>query len=198
MHKREKRQIVDTIGFNENERKGQLQRLSEYVKGKANLVIYCLCIGPGSKFNDTEAALMQSLQKFGNDIWKHCMVVLTCSNCALDNYSDECEENQHKAIAEYKKCIDDYTQSIQRELKELSVQDVVAKNIFELEKLNSSVLPVIPAGKKTQDQVIPGHENWKDVVFEHMLLKCEECKSPILQLQLLFKMNMYGLEVLEL
>ena len=122
--------IVDTVGLSqdEKEKKQQIQDLSKYTSGKADLVLFCIPVGPNTKFKTDNPQIMRTLQSsFGKDIWKHCLVVFTFSNQAWDHV-----ESESDAVTQYKKYIRAYTTEFIKELQKLDVPpDITVKTIFE-------------------------------------------------------------------
>ena len=80
-------QIIDTpgLGGSYNEISEKLREISTSTEGRADLLLYCVSVGPDSKFEDTNPEIMQCLTDvFGKKLWKHCMLVFMFSNWALN------------------------------------------------------------------------------------------------------------------
>ena len=124
--------IVDTIGLGaEKDNKAQLKKLSSETKGKTDLVIYCLPIGPGCRFADSNPDIMASLQAaYGKEIWKHCIVVLTYSNMAWLSIKLS-QPDEAEAIAEYKHLVSEYVQEFRKQLEKLGVKEVITESILD-------------------------------------------------------------------
>ena len=170
--------IVDTVGLSQDEatKKEQIQYLSEYTSGKADLVLFCIPVGPSTKFETDNSQIMRTLQSFfGKDIWKHCLVVFTFSNQAWDHV-----ESESDAVTKFKEYIHEYTTEFINEFKTLDVPpDITVKTIFESANDRSTIV-TIPAGYKTQDPVLPGiqlddEEQWVGALFLEMMKSADKC-----------------------
>ena len=186
--------VTDTVGFigssSKSEKKHLLKDLSMYVKGEADLVIYCLPVSPGSRFGEANPSIMRSLQDaFSKDIWKHCMVALTFSNLAWDRIrrGNKDEESEYE---EYKKLLKEYVDLFQRELKTLKVCDVEVRSIFDApaDKSDKHTIMCVPAGYDLDDQVLADgryrfeesgepleltNTKWSDVLVAEILKACK-------------------------
>jgi GTPase Era involved in 16S rRNA processing len=77
--------VTDTVGLGDRkqERKKELKKLHQHTRGHADLLVYCLSVNPGSRFDFGNPAIMKSLQSaYGKEIWKHCVLVFTYSKLA--------------------------------------------------------------------------------------------------------------------
>ena len=188
--------FTDTVGFIGSRCKSEMKqlhkKLSKHVKGEVDLIIYCLSVGPGSRFSDANPSIMRSLQDaFGKDIWKHCMVALTFSNLAWDRIrrGNKDEESEYE---EYKKLLKEYVDLFQRELKTLKVCDVEVRSIFDApaDKSDKQTIMCVPAGDDPDDQVLADSRytleasgepleltKWSDILVAETLkrLKKEPC-----------------------
>ena len=169
--------IVDTVGLSqdEKEKKQQIQDLSKYTSGKADLVLFCIPVGPTTRFPTDNPQIMRTLQSsFGKDIWKHCLVVFTFSNQAWDHVKSKSD-----AVAEYKQYIHQYTVQFTKELQKLDVPlDTTVKTIFESANDRPTIV-TIPAGYETRDPVLPGiqldeEEQWVGALFLEMIKSADE------------------------
>ena len=78
--------IIDTRGLAEkrSDKIKELQRLSGYTKEKADILLYCVPVGPGSKLDDANPVTMRCLtEAYRKQIWDHCVLVFTMSDMAL-------------------------------------------------------------------------------------------------------------------
>ena len=151
--------ITDTVGFigssSKSEKKQLLKDLSKHVKGEADLVIYCLPVSPGSRFDEANPSIMRCLQDaFGKDIWKHCMVALTFSNLAWDRIRKD-KNDMQKKYKKYKKLLSDYVDKFQKELQTLNVSGMKVISTFDApaDEYDKHTIMCIPAGEESDDQV---------------------------------------------
>ena len=85
--------VTDTPGLKggKDEILKDMERLSSYTKGKADLLLYCLPVSLGSDVDDTNPVIMECLQTaFGKAIWQHCILVLTMSNLTWHQFNQRC------------------------------------------------------------------------------------------------------------
>lgn len=160
--------IIDTPGFEgdyEN-KKMQLKKLSAYTEGEANGLLYCIAVGPGDRFNDSEN--MKCLQEgYGDKIWEHCVVVFTKSNLLLHTIQlrhkrqrkCQCQDSSicEFCVIEFKEVLRKYAKEFEQQLKKLDVQQEV-KTIFDSPSQN--VIIAVPAGFQAEHCVLPGLD-WK-------------------------------------
>ena len=197
--------ITDTIGLEGSKGtiKGKLKSLAKYMKKHDNvdLLIYCIPVSPASKFNDAQPDIMQSLQDaFDHNIWKHCLIVFTFSNIALNHIKDKRKGNDDRAIEDYKKHINNFTEKVRAELTKLHVQQVSVKTVLDLpleapQPEDHTTIMAIPAGYNQEDQVLPGIQyefpyedqeglplKWTDVIFNEIVkLSKAEHKNSLLR-----------------
>ena len=200
--------ITDTVGLEggKEQCKRSLQKMSSYVNehGTVDLLVYCLPVGPSSKFNDAQPVIMESLQEaFGRDIWKHCIIIFTFSNLILDRIRRK-KGVSSEATALYKDHIKDYASKFENQLTQLKVRNIHVKTVFDLameaqQPADHTTIMAIPAGDDPQDQVLPGIQftealditnqtgkikirTWSGVLFFVMLHKFDdELKKILLQ-----------------
>ena len=186
--------IVDSIGLSQDKtvRKQQLKELARFTNKKADLVVLCIPVMPGTRFESDTPQIMNSLQlAFGKNIWRHCLVVFTFSNLAWEHV-----KAMDDAVKQYITHINKYTTLFQQELvKQIPSPDVTVGSIFEspdctppsgessVSSTSSSGEPstepvwenrptivTIPAGRKPTDTVLLGiREQWTEMVFAEML-----------------------------
>ena len=189
--------IIDTPGLRgTKEDENELKMCSAYTDGKADLLIYCLPVGAGHKFHEANPEIMKYITEgFKEQIWEHCVLVLTMSNLAYSNFSDDYPNEPEKAEEEYKKLLKEFADKFQHTLQELQVHQHV-KSIFELETIerNNNTIIAVPAGKKTNHRVLPGLKcklpahcvdpTWTSIMIEVMRATCPSELAPsILQYQ---------------
>ena len=186
--------ITDTPGLTgTNKDSEKLRKCSEYTESKADLLLYCLPVGPGHKFHDTNPEIMKSLtESFGKGIWDHCVLVLTMSNRALLRFK-EVYKNRETAAKEYKKSLKEYSATFAKHLHNLKAEKHV-KTVFELKTTDNitNLIIAVPAGYDESSRVLPGLEyslfdhcekNWISILIEIMRNKCSRHALPILQYQ---------------
>ena len=184
--------IIDTPGLkmDAKEKKKQLKELSEFTKGSADLLVYCIPVGPSNKFSDDNLSIMKTLQStFGVRVWDNCVVVFTFSNLAWNKiHADHDQEDD--ANAKYKAYIQTYAKEFEEELKKLKVPNVNVGTVFDLPsppRANNgiNIIPGVPAGYKADDRVLVDlitDESWTETVFLEMLEKCNgKHKMALLQ-----------------
>ncbi len=163
--------IIDTIGG---------PNIKKQIKHKFHLLVYCVHIGPGSKFQDVNPKIIDNLQNlYGEEIWKHCVIVLTFSNLAWDRFSKTANR-----IQKYKDYIDEFSIEFQDTLRNLKVKNVYTETIFYRHQMgrynqppDPNTIPVIPAGDAVGDiEILPGIPipkdcSWTDIIFSEMTAK---------------------------
>ena len=177
--------FIDPPGFRGTT--DDLKQLKMWSEGKADLLVYCLPVGPGHKFHDCNPEIMRSLtEAYGKRIWDHCVLVLTMSNSALSAFKDDYEvedypDRAEKAAEEYKKILKWNCTNFKEQLCNLGVEMCV-KTVFEpLTGDIANTIIAVPAGKTPRCQVLPGLEyplpdyceqNWISLLIEIMQTKC--------------------------
>ena len=169
--------IIDTPGF--------INKDVKYTQNDFDLLVYCMPVSPGTKFDEHNPVIMQTLQdKYGKDIWRHCIVAFTFSNLAYDR----CKKKS-KPEDEYKAYIDDCRSEFEKRLKQLHVLNITVKTIFNHgpdHLPDHAIIKVIPAGDEPEDPLLPGvvlHEGskgWIDEMFLEMIKKCK-CNERLAQ-----------------
>lgn len=160
--------ITDTVGTG---RKSALQKLARHTKKHRNvdLLVYCISVDPSSKFHDGNPTIMRSLSDaYGKDIWKHCIVIFTFSNCAWEwckkNITEQAIEEggkitkEERRVATYKELMKEYADDFTAELKKLRVPHTNVKEIFDLQpelQPDQTTIVAIPAGEEPNDPVLP-------------------------------------------
>lgn len=174
--------IYDTVGLEtielEKEMATNLKELSSCTRGQADLVVFCICVSPGLKFNDSNPAIMRSLQTaYGKDIWKHCIVAFTMSNVAWNLCKGQGDTQME--VAQYKEYIQAYANSFQEELQRLGVSDVEVETPFSQERTDKHIISAIPVGGKPDDNILPGiqldtDQQWKGYFLLQTIQYCNQ------------------------
>lgn len=196
--------IVDTPGLKDNalELKTQLKKISGYTNKKADLLIYCIPIGPGSRFEDCNPIAMRCLQEaYGRNIWHHCMVVFTMSNLALEHikYQQKNFAENNIITVKYIGYVQTYAEKFRTELMlNLKVKDINVVTVFNLPQGKSSApqpntIVAIPAGIDPIDHVLPGFNTaWREVILEQITQRRDSKPQS-----LLLKYDRYRVEIAE-
>ena len=168
--------IIDNPGLLWGKEKKQIQELYDYIQKEKNflhLLLYCVPVTLGSKFEGNNSEIMKNLQsRFGKVIWKNCVIAFTFANEISQEYP-----------LEYKDYLKDYAKKIEEELKSLGVKDMTVKTIFELKPKQNleNVIIAVPVGRNDDDEVIPDRK-WLEILREIMIDKGkEECKLRLKQ-----------------
>ena len=198
-HDRIKIRVIDTRGLAElkSDKKKELKRLSSFTNGKADILLYCVPVGPGSKFDDANPVTMRCLtEAYGKQIWDHCVLVFTMSDMALKQSK---RQNQDTATADYKTYLNRYTENFKEQLHRLGVKDKEVKTVFNLQDASeTNTIIAVPVGWSLEDEVLPGidqliselypelsgnaNPSWRDVLFAIITFKCpDKSKESILK-----------------
>ena len=177
--------IVDTIGLaqDKKKKKQQLKNLSTYTENKADLVLFCIPVGPNTRFENNNPKLMRALQQcYGQNIWRHCLVVFTFSNHAWDRVKRK-EAAEFEARRKYTDYITSYTACFREELIKMGVEEKITSSvecIFDVDKAQPRpTIVTIPAGYDDEDPILPGieldeNEKWIGKLFTEMLESAEK------------------------
>ena len=196
--------VTDTVGLGDKkrQRKKELKKMSQYTKGRADLLVYCISVYPSSKFEDGNPSIMKSLQDaYGRAIWKQCFVVFTFSNATWD-WLKKNTVDEDEAIAKYKKYLLEHATMFKEELKKLKV-NVNIREVFgfqtEFRPDDQPTIVAIPAGQEPNDPVLPDVigparfyrldqslqidiSDWTEVLFIEIVRKCDaDLKRQLLQ-----------------
>ena len=189
--------ILDTKGLEPGkEEKARQMRGLAHAK-EANLIMYSLPVGPGSKFNDgNNREIMKAIQgTYGKNVWSHCVLVLTFSDLARNQFCSR----KDGGIEVYKDYITKFVARFQEELNNLENTNVIVKSPFTSPELLSSsrellsldksedtntTIVAIPTGFDLQekDETLP--LKWQDMLFQELLKKCSHDQiASLLQYQ---------------
>lgn len=189
--------VTDTKGLvQESDGKvaGDFAKMKEETSGKADILLFCIPVGPSAKFTDTNPAIMKALQnEYGKKVWKNCILICTFSNLAWDTVKKKVN-NEHDAISKYKKHIREYATLFKKQLVEvLGIENVNILTVFarssEQPTKDQITVVAIPAGDSPDDPILPGLEyqfitqagdkkthfaNWKETIYSEVIRKCED------------------------
>lgn len=170
--------VIDTagLGWDEERMKERMRELSVKTKGKADVLVYCMPVGPGHKVVDANPMVMKCLTEvFSKKIWKHSILVLTYSNVVWDNLF---KRHQESTCEVYKAHIKHYVTKFQKLVEALGVEDNVT-TIFQQQEPNPNTIVAIPVGLQSEDPVLPGiSDNWRDFLFNEILRRCDPEYTP--------------------
>ena len=134
------------------------------LRGHLDLLLLCISISPLSKFSGNPE-MMTSLQlTYGKEIWKHCILIFTFSNVALE-YDQGGAERYMRHVQKIFQC----------ELERLGIWDVRTAMVFDS---TAPRILAIPAGFFPEDKVLQAldyHQNqgWVDAIFLEIVAKYE-------------------------
>lgn len=170
----------------------KMKKLFKNIGYKADMLLYCLSVSPGAKFDGNIETIKLLQDAFGKKIWKHCLVILTFSNHAIDQLKRKMRRSTKEQItSKYIEHLQHYVTLFSNELNKLGVKNVTVKTIFDRQLKptpaadDTTTILAIPAGDDPEDQVLPdlaavgiipvtlGDElihipikNWKDTILE--------------------------------
>ena len=174
--------VYDTpgLGGSDSEIRKKLKEISTSTEGRADFLIFCVSVGPGSKFEDTNPEIMQCLTDvFSKKLWQHCMLVFTFSNLAWNHIV-----KNENAVEKYKAHINAFADKFKKVLQALDVKDQNVITIFQQQQeLNPNTIVAIPAGLQSEDPVLPGMSfDWEDAIYKEMERRCDKHQTPHVQL----------------
>ena len=132
--------VIDTRGLAEkrSDKIKELKRLSSYTKEKADILLYCVPVGPGSKFDDANPVTMRCLtEAYGKQIWKLSVLVFTMSDMALVQHERQ-NPDTTSAHDDYKTYLNYYAENFREQLCCLEVDKEVKTGINEALKCEPS------------------------------------------------------------
>ena len=170
--------IIDTPGFVNKD-------LNDPQK-KFSVLLFCISVDPALKFADSNPDIMQKLQlMYGKDVWKHCVVVFTFSNRALERSKKG--HSEEESIVSYTRYLHEFTKCFEKEIFiKLGISGVTAKSCDSSHTPSETSIATIPAGHNKEDQVLPGvrlHKGstgWIDEIFFEMVRK-SKCNEKLVQ-----------------
>ncbi len=147
----------------------------EELKEGFDVLVYCMPVCPGFKFQDGNPEEMQFLQNaYGADIWKHCVIVFTFGNLAWDHIHSRSNDLE-RTNATFRDYLEQYLELFRTELETKLNVRMNIKAILSLEAggsiqpLDQHMILAIPAGVTPQDQLLAGvtphSEGWTDKIF---------------------------------
>jgi energy-coupling factor transporter ATP-binding protein EcfA2 len=202
--------VIDTVGLENRKQKKELRKLCKHTKGKADLIIYCLPVNPGAKFDDGNPAIMKSLQNaYGNDIWKQCLLVFTFSNTIVERLKKDKSIKDEEAVEKYKKLLTEHATKFTGQLRKMKAKNTIVQQVYgcqtEARRDDDMTIIAIPVGDEPDDPVFPDFRpptkftiptstlveqsvqiditDWRDILFVEIIRKCSspEMKKYLLQ-----------------
>ena len=168
--------IIDTPGLGSLDISTEktLESMKQATAGTEYTLIYCFSVCPDSLLDETDKALMESLHiSLGKDVWKNCIVLLTFSDFALDEFS---------SAEMYVKHIRSHAKEFQHLLNSICEDPPNVKTIFEcgpLKRQEKSVrsceIVAVPVMKRTKnsDCILPGllqeGQDWTNIIIDHLV-----------------------------
>lgn len=152
--------IIDISLDEKNIRQNLEDCRSRFDMSEIDLVLYCLSISPGSRFDEFDWTTMRCLQDvYGAEVWRRCLVVFTYADLAWYSVSRN-HEDKKAAVEDYKQHIKECAGWFGEELRgKLNVKEVSVKTVFDLDSAEQlsrdDFLVVFPAGLKHHDPVLP-------------------------------------------
>ena len=148
--------VIDTRGLAEErgDKIKELKRLSSFTDGKADILLFCVPVGPSSKFDDANPVTMRCLtEAYGKQIWDHCILVFTMCNIALAQFQ---KQNTDTATADYKKYLNNFAEKFEEQLNHSKVYKKV-KTVLDMDSCDEcDAIMAVPVGWFLDDEVLPG------------------------------------------
>lgn len=120
-------------------------QLQGFTNCNIDLLVYCLPVGPGSKFSNGNPALIRSVQEaFGEDAWKQCILVRIFSDLAWQNVKRKTEGTDRSPSSSYKEYIYECVAAFRDELRRFGASDIVVGAYFDV---GQATITAVSAGK---------------------------------------------------
>lgn len=166
--------IIDTPGLvapDVDELKS-IAALQKESGGKADMLLYCISLLPNSKIDQTDEKIIKKLtHAFGNDIWKHTILVFTSANVV--------KMLPNKNIPEL---VGEYASKFQTALQCVCPFFSVVSIFFcdrDQDKRDPSTVVALPAGLDCDEELIEGVK-WDESIYLEVLKKCNPEAIPAL------------------
>ena len=158
--------IIDTPGLEAKDLSGkeeeeELVKRSVLTDGKADLLLYCMKMTDKSDYRG-ERIVMELTKRFGKEIWRHTILVLTFGDVVLKQ-----DENSRSLVEEF-------TEDFEKALKKAGVSDVPVKSILSTQNIESDPevqhpeIIGVPVGLHTQTP-----PNWTGLLIKEIIKKCK-------------------------
>lgn len=182
--------VIDTIGLMKIKTR-ELKRISADITKNADLLVYCIALNPGKRFDD--APIIKCLtQAFTERIWRHCILVFTMSNVLLGSLK---EKDQSTAAIRYKEYIKRYAVEFEKCLNGMKINQKVTTTLHMEHQHPENTILATPAGSKPQDlaelqyklvadNFDPSTATWETVLVALILKKgTQKCAEGLLKYQ---------------
>ena len=169
--------IVDTPDVTDsdvNDSKA-IAELQEKTGGKCDALLYCVSLLPDSKVDKSDEKLMKKLTRiFGEEMWKHTILVLTFTNVVKALYPDQNIEV----------LVDEYAQKFQSVIRRISLSfSVVSIYSCDHGQTQSDPLTIValPAGKSPDESFVDDLlVGWDETIFLEVLKKSDNHSMPVI------------------
>ena len=145
-----------------------LEDLSALTNGKVDIMLYCIKLTDRPDEKDKQI-IKKSTKVFGDEIWKHTVLVLTFGDAIL--HQDEGDRDTLEELAN----------EFEEVLKKAGVNDVPVKSILSAQDTNSELESVqrpeiigIPVGLHTETP-----KDWVLLLFKEIIKKCKTDSIPM-------------------
>lgn len=172
--------MQDTSG-KEKERIHSIQSKCKEV----DLVLYCKNMTDPRKRDDDQNAIKKLAAQFGDEFWKHLLVIFTFANkedCMIhindideDNYDDEPDHSEKQKWEELKRRRFIHRLEIRRE----EVKEFLRNNIVLQPSVNIDEIPIVPAGYYRGHEMplqLPDRQNWLQDLLKKV---CDHIKDKL-------------------
>ena len=170
--------IIDTpglVGVSEYDKVRILAQLSEKTNGKADMLLYCVRMAPGSRIGESDHKIIKLLTiAFTPRIWERTILVLTHA----DDVKKMSEGNAtlEKKLEQYAKSFETMLQSI---LIDHNVTVIPVLQDEGIEIRPAKQIAAVPAGRTRDEEILP-HKKWNVSIYEEVLRKCKIDAIPAL------------------
>ena len=160
--------MVDTPDFNSSYTKDArgMALLQEKTGGRGDALLYCVSLLPDSKIDREDKEFIRKVTHvFGEEIWKHTILVLTFSNAVKALYPNQSIEH----------LVNQYAHKFQIVLRSVCPSLSIV-SIFSCDQHNTQTDPLtiiaLPVGKHPKEQYFNGI-GWADSILSEVLKKCK-------------------------
>ena len=152
--------ICDTPGFCDSS--GDEERYVRIIGDACqdmDVLMYCISMAnPKASMDNHDANTLRNLKRaLKEEIWNHCVIVLTFAN-------EEVTRLEQKKVSRIEKEFRNKITSWEKKVKE----------IFRASGIDAANIPVVPAGVKTRPSLLPGDDKWLSVLWYTV---CEKASS---------------------
>lgn len=175
---------ITTCNYGNNDEKKRLKNFKK--NGNVDLLVYCLPVDQGTRFDDLNPKIIKCIhQVFGKDIWQHCVIVATYSDRAWKHTHRDGRNNDDQYMNHFGENAKSFNDELPVEVQPKATSIFVYAADDSETASNHKTIPIIPAGKKENDDALLPSINhgtcWTDEVFFEMCNKCRiESKDALL------------------